>query len=135
MVGVGIQVARNRSTAFSLKYHLVWCPKFRRPVLTGAVAERPKALLAEKAAQVNATLRVLSVMPEHVHLFVETHPTGSPARLAGRLKGYTSHAVRAEFGHLRCRLPALWSRRYDIGTVGHVSESTVRRSMEAHRGG
>lgn len=132
---MGVQTARSAGAVFSLKYHLVWCPKYRRPVLVGAVAERLTSLLAEKAAQVNAIVHVLRVMPDHVHLFVETDPTCPPARLTGWLKGYTSHALRAEFGRLRCRFPALWSRSYYIGTVGHVSESTVRRYIEAQRGG
>ncbi len=132
---MGGQTARSAGAVFSLKYHLVWCPKYRRPVLTGSVAKRLKALLVEKAAHVNATLHALQVMPDHVHLFVETQTTCSPVHLAGWLKGYTSHALRAEFGHLRRCLPVLWSRSYYIGTVGHVSESTVRRYIEAQRGG
>ncbi len=128
---MGVQPARSAGAVFSLKYHLVRCPKYRRAVLVGAVAERLTSLLAEKAVQVHAIVHVLKVMPDHVHLFVEAHPTWPPARLAERLGGYTSHALRAEFGHLRCRLPALWSRSSYVGTVGHVSESTVRRSTEA----
>ncbi len=132
---MGVQTARSAGAVFSLKYHLVWCPKYRRPVLVGAVAERLKSVLTEKAAQVNTIVHVLHVMPDHVHLLAETRPTCPPARLAGWLKGYPSYALRAEFGHLRRRLPVLWSPSYYIGTVGHVSESTVRRSIEAQRGG
>jgi putative transposase len=95
------------------------------------VAERLASRLAQKAAQLGAIVHVLNVMPDSVHLFVEPHPTRSPAHLAGLLKGYTSHALRREFTHPRHRLPALWSRRYDIGTVGHVSARTVRRHIAA----
>jgi len=132
--GVGLIVAHNAGAAFSLKYHLVWCPKYRRAVLTGSVAERLKALLSEKAAHVNAILHVMQIMPDHVHLFVETPPTCAPASLAGLLKGYPSRALRCEVRHLRDRLPALWSRSSDIGTIGHVSEPTVRRYIAAQRG-
>jgi putative transposase len=37
--------------AYSLKYHLVWCPKYRRPVLVDAVAERLTELLYGKAVE------------------------------------------------------------------------------------
>jgi putative transposase len=127
-------VVRYRTTAgaiFSLKYHLVWCPKYRRPVLTNGVADRLKALLIEKAAEIGATIHALDVMPDHVHLFVESEPTRAPAHLAAQFKGYTSRVLRSEFAHLRSRLPTLWSRSYYIGSVGHVSEATVRRYVES----
>ena len=100
----------------------------------GTVAERLRTLLIKKAGQVQATLHVMEIMPDHVHLFVETLPTCSPARLVGWLKGSTSRVLRAEFGSLRYRFPALWSRSDSIGTVGHVSEQTVRRYIAAQKG-
>jgi putative transposase len=122
--------ARNAGAVFSLKYHLVWCPKYRRPVLVGDVAVRLKALLTEKAAEMGATLHALEVLPDQVHLFVESDPTRAPANIAAQFKGYTSRVLRQEFGSLRSRLPTLWSRSYFVGTVGHVSESTVKRYIE-----
>lgn len=112
---------------FSLKYHLVWCPKYRKPVLTGAVEIRLKELLAEKAQELGATIHALEVMPDHVHLFLESDPTKAPAHLAAQFKGYTSRVLREEFRHLKSTLPSLWSRSYYIGSVGHVSDATVRR--------
>ncbi len=122
--------ARNAGAIFSLKYHLVWCPKYRRKVLVDGVADRLKAVLAEKAAEIGVTLHALDVLPEHVHLFVESDPTRAPANIAAQFKGYTSRVLRQEFPHLRSRLPTLWSRSYFISTVGHVSGSTVRRYIE-----
>jgi putative transposase len=118
---------RNAGAVFSLKYHLVWCPKYRRPVLVGAVADRLEELLEQKAAELGVTIHALEVMPEHVHLFVEDDPTFAPRHLAAQFKGFTSHALRQEFPHLRSRLPTLWSRSYFIATVGYVTEAAVKR--------
>ncbi len=118
---------KNRGAVFSLKYHLVWCPKYRLPVLEGVVAERLLVLLREKAAEMNATIQALEVMPDHVHLFIETDPTLAPAHIANQFKGFTSRILRGEFRHLRSRMPALWSRSYYVGSVGHVSDATVKR--------
>ncbi|HVB10045.1 MAG TPA: IS200/IS605 family transposase [Bacillota bacterium] len=125
---------KNAGAIFSLKYHVVWCPKYRRPVLTGPVAERLKVLLQEKADAEGLVIHVLEVMPDHVHLFIESDPTWAPAAIVGRLKGYTSHILREEFPHLCSRLPTLWSRSYYAGTVGHVSEATVRMYIESQKG-
>jgi len=119
---------------FSLKYHVVWCPKYRRPVLEGDVADRLKTLLAEKAAELGLTIRALEVMPDHVHLFVEGDPTRCVAEIVNRLKGYTSHVLRGEFPSLRSRLPTLWSRSYYAGTVGHVSATTIERYIASQKG-
>jgi putative transposase len=126
--------ARNAGAVFSLKYHLVFCPKYRKSVLIGPVAERLKTLLAEKAEALQVTVHTLEVMPDHVHLFVESDPGMAPAKLAAQFKGYTSRVLRQEFRHLRSQLPSLWSRSYYIGSIGHVSEATVRRYIESQKG-
>ena len=126
----GMTVERYRHNAgvvFSLKYHLVWCPKYRKQVLTGTVESRLKELLAEKARELGVTIHALEVMPDHVHMFLESDPTKAPAHLAAQFKGYTSRILREEFRHLKSSLPSLWSRSYYIGSVGHVSDATVRR--------
>lgn len=34
---------------------------------------------------------------------------------------------------LRSRLPSLWNRSYYVGTIGHVSEETVRHYIEMQK--
>jgi putative transposase len=126
--------AKNAGAVFSLKYHLVWCPKYRRPVLLTPVDTRLKALLAEKARELELTVHLLEVMPDHVHVFLEGPPTLGVAEIVNRLKGYTSHALREEFVFLRSRLPTLWSRSYYAGSVGSVSESVIRKYIESQKG-
>jgi putative transposase len=119
---------------FTLKYHFVWCPKYRRKVLVDDVAERLKELLYEKAVELEAEILALEIMLDHVHLFVESDPTKAPAHIAAQFKGYTSRVLRQEFPWLRSRLPALWSRSYYVGSVGHVSEATIRKYIEKQTG-
>jgi putative transposase len=126
--------AHNTGAVFSLKYHVVWCPKYRRPVLTDAVADRLRALLVEKAAELRLTIHALEVMPDRVHLFVESDPTRCVAEIVNRLKGYTSRTLRGEFSSLRSRLPTLWTRSYFAGSVGHVSAATVERYIAEQKG-
>ncbi len=126
--------AKNAEVVFSLKYHVVWCSKYRRPVLTADVESKLRQLLTEKAAELGMTIHALDVMPDHVHLFVEADPTFCVAEIVNRLKGFTSRLLRKEFATLRSRLPTLWSRSYFAATVGAVSESVVRRYIENQKG-
>jgi putative transposase len=73
----------------------------------------------------------MEIMPDHVHLFLECDPTFSVFEITNRLKGYTSRILRQEF---RFRLPTLWSRSYYAGSVGHVSEASVREYIESQKG-
>lgn len=126
--------AKNAGAVFNLKYHVVWCPKYRRPVLVPPVDARLKELFNQIAAEHGFLLHAVEVMPDHVHLFVEADPTRSPAEIVNRFKGPSSRFLRQEFPHLRSRLPTLWSRSYFASTVGHVSEETVRKYIENQKG-
>lgn len=126
--------AKNAGAVFSLKYHVVWCPKYRKPVLVPPVDERLKQLLVEIASATDMKVLAMEVMPDHVHVFVETDVRRAPAEIAAKFKANTSRILREEFPHLRTRLPTLWSRSYFISTVGAVSEAAIRRYIENQKG-
>ncbi len=126
--------AKNSGAVFSLKYHLVWCPKYRRPVLDDVVAARLSEIIRDVSEEIEATIHVHEIMPDHVHLFVESDPRWSVAEIVNRLKGTSSRILRNEFPHLRSRLPTLCSRSYYAGTIGSVSEETVRHYIESQKG-
>ena len=119
---------------FNVKYHLVWCPKYRRKVLTNDIAVRLKELLNLKAQQLGIEIESIQIRPDHVHVFITGDPTEAIQHIVNQLKGSSSRILRLEFPELRSKLPCLWSRSYYVGTVGHVSEETVRRYIEAQKG-
>lgn len=124
------QAALGVGGPYDLGYHVVWCPKYRRQVLTGPVAARCDELIRAKCAERDWSIIALEVMPDHVHLFVKAHPSDSPSFIANQLKGSTSRYLRGEFPHLRSRLPTLWSRSFFVASVGAVSAATVRRYID-----
>ena len=125
--------AKNAGAVFSLKYHIVWCPKYRRPVLIGEIETRLRELIEAKAKELDMTIHAMEIMPDHVHLFIESDPRFSIARITNQIKGQTSRVLRKEFKTLRTRLPTLWSRSYYAGTVGNVSEESVRQYIESQK--
>jgi putative transposase len=125
---------RNAGAVYTIKYHLVWCPKFRRSVLNQPIAARLKELLQQKAKELEVEIEAFEIMPDHVHIFVSADPTESPAHLVNQFKGFTSYQLRQEFPELKSRLPTLWSRSYYCGTVAHVSEETIKKYIENQKG-
>jgi len=124
----------SNKAIYNIGYHLIWCPKYRRKVLTGKIEIRLKDLLYKKAKEIEIEIKNLEIMADHVHLFIKTDPTDSPHRVVQQLKGYTSRVLRQEFSELRSRLPSLWTRSYYCESVGHISEDTVRKYIEGQKG-
>jgi putative transposase len=118
------------TTVYNLGYHIIWCPKYRRKVLTGDVEKRLIELLKEKSNEIGVEIETMEIMSDHVHLFVKTPPTAAPHWIVQQLKGYTSRRLRQEFSTLKSRLPTLWTRSYYIESIGHISEDTIRKYIE-----
>lgn len=115
---------------FLLGLHVIWCPKYRKRVLTGDVAARLKELIAEIADDRGWKIQALEVMPDHVHLFVLVTPSETPSYAANQFKGRTSRALRSEFRHLRSSMPSMWTRSYFVTSVGQASAATIQRYIE-----
>jgi putative transposase len=110
---VAVRYPSTNKTVYSAKYHLIWCPKYRRRVLVGGVDERVKVIIGDVAAEVIE----VEVMPDHVHLLAEVPRAVALSRLVQVLKGRSSRRLRREFPWLR-RLPCLWSPSWFVSTVG-----------------
>ncbi len=120
---------RTSGAVFNLHLHFVWCPKYRRKVLVGAVEARLKELLYEKAAELKTEIEQLEVMPDHVHLFVAVPPTDAPQHYANQFKGYTSRILRQEFPDLKSRMPSLWSRSYYVASAGSATPAQTAETF------
>ena len=115
------------SCVYNLSYHIIWCPKYRKKVLVGDVAEKLKEFIVSRSNDNGWTVRSLEVMPDHVHVFLSAKPTNSVAQILSVLKGGSAKALRDTFPHLKRLLPSLWTRSYYVESVGHVSAKTIER--------
>lgn len=120
----------SKSCVYNLGYHLIWCPKYRKPVLVNNVEIRLKELLKEKETKMDIIIEKMEVMEDHIHLFVKTKPTHAPHWVVQQLKGYTSKKLRNEFDHLRTKMPSLWTRSYYCESIGNISDETIKKYIE-----
>jgi putative transposase len=120
----------NNNVVYLCKYHVVWCPKYRRKVLVNGVDERLKVILREVAEERHAQIIELEVMPDHVHVLVEVDPQFGIHRLVRSMKGRSSRLLRQEFAWLRSRLPTLWTNSYFVATVGGAPLSVIKQYIE-----
>lgn len=120
----------NRNVVYSCKYHVAWCPKYRRPVLVNGVDGRLKDIIRETCAEIHAELIEMEVMPDHVHLLVEVDPQYGIHRAVRLIKGRSSRLLRDEYPWLKSRLPTLWTNSYFVSTVGGAPLKTIRQYIE-----
>lgn len=126
-------VRSNNNVVYRCAYHVVWCPKYRRPVIEGAVDERLKQIIREVCAERECNLIELETMPDHVHLLVECDPQYGIHRLVKQIKGRSSRVLRQEFDSLRSRLPTLWTNSYFVSTVGGAPLAAIKEYVANQR--
>lgn len=125
-----MEYKRNKNIVYSGKYHVIWCPKYRKPVLTGDVENRLKEIIQEVAKEKQAEIIELEVMPDHVHLLVEIDPQYGIHKLIKQMKGRSSRLLRSEFKQLKSRIPTLWTNSYFVSTVGGAPLSVIKQYIE-----
>ncbi len=120
----------NRNVSYSCKYHVVWCPKYRRKVLIQGIAERLKQIIFEVCQEHQAEILSIEIMPDHVHLLVECDPQFGIHRLVRLMKGRSSRFLRQEFPVLKRKLPTLWTNSYFVSTLGGAPLSVMKQYIE-----
>ena len=123
----------NNNVVYSCKYHVVFYPKYRRPVRVDGVDERFREIAREVAGEMGFEIMEMEAMPDHVHRLLEVDPQLGIHRAVKRIKGRTSHDLREEFPWLRKRIPSLWTNSYFVSTVGGAPLSIVKQYIENQR--
>lgn len=115
---------------YLINYHLIWCPKRRRPVLVGKVKSKLLQIIKDKSKQIEVDIIAFEIMPDHIHIFVSAYPTIPVHKIVKEFKGVSSNILRKEFPHL-LKLPSLWTHSYFASTAGNISNETIKKYIEA----
>lgn len=122
----------SRNKVYLMNYHLVWCPKRRKKVLQGDIKTRFEEIIQEVCKEQKVKILAMEVMPDHLHLFVSSHPDLHIHELIRRIKGRSARYLRKEYPEL-LKIPSLWTHSYFISTAGNVSSDTIRRYIAEQR--
>jgi len=128
------EVRSNSNVVYQCRYHVVFCPKYRRRALSESIAARLKEIVGEVVTRYGQELVEQEVMPDHVHLLLGCDPQFGIHRLVKYLKGVSSHHLRREFPELKRRLPSLWTNSYFVATTGGVTLDVLKAYVENQKG-
>ena len=123
-------------TKHDLKVHLVWVPKYRKKVLSGAGAVRVRDLLRQIAMEHELEIISGKVARDHIHVFVGYRPTQHISQMVQWLKGISSRMLLQEFPHLRKQFWGrhVWARGYLAVSSGRITDEMVRQYIEEQEG-
>lgn len=142
------EVKSNNNITYRCYYHVVWCPKWRRKVITskdprvanpvikgdpGPVDERLHEIIREVCKETGSQIIELETMPDYVHLLVECDPQFGINKLVKLIKGRSSNLLRKEFPSLKRRIPTLWTNSYFVSTAGGAPLSIIKKYVENQR--
>lgn len=123
-------------TKTDLKVHIVFIPKYRKPVLTGEVASRVRDVIRRIAAEHELEILSGKVARDHVHVFVSYRPTQKVSQIVQWLKGISSRVLLQEFPRLRKQFwgKHFWARGYLAVASGTITDEQVRAYIDEQEG-
>ena len=124
----------NCNIAFDCKYHVVWCTKYRRKVLTDDIELELKKVVSDVCKERDATIIEMEADKDHLHILVSCDPQYGIHRLVKQLKGRSSKVLRDNFPALKSRLPTLWTNSYFVATVGGAPLAVIKQYIESQKG-
>ena len=118
------------------KVHLIWIPKYRKRVLSGAVAIRARDLLRQIALEHEIEIISGKVSSDHVHVFIPYHPTQNISKIVQWLKGISSRMLLSEFPPLKKQFwgKHLWARGYLAVSSENITDEMIQQYIEEQEG-
>ena len=114
------------------QYHLIWVPKYRFRVLSGAVKEEVESTIKLYVSKLGCQIVELNVQIDHVHLLAKIPPKVSISTLMGTVKGKAAMRVFTKFPGLKVKPywgNHFWADGYCVDTVG-IDADMIRKYVK-----
>lgn len=120
----------SRHAKYLCNYHFVWIPKYRRKIITPEIKEELKSYIRSIGIENGFEVITMEAETDHIHLFISTIPSNSPAHLANVIKGSTSRFLGKKYPKLKTHDGEIWTKSYFVCTAGNVSSKTIQAYIE-----
>ncbi len=132
-----MEIKKGRGYVYALRYHIVFCVKYRHPVIIGDIEVRLKEIFQEIATANGFEIVTMEVMPDHVHLLVDCKPQHYIPNIIKALKGNSARFLFKEYPSLKRKLWGghLWNPSYFITSVSDITENVIKDYIESQKKG
>ena len=127
---------RHTNTTVSLiNYHFVFCPRYRRKVLTNKIENSLKEILNKIAEDNNFNILEINGDLDHIHLLIECSPQHYIPNILKALKGVSARLLMKELPCIKSKLWGghLWNPSYFIATVSENTEEQIRNYIKSQK--
>ena len=125
----------GRGYVYSLQYHLVWCTKYRKKVLTNGVDLGGSGIIKEIAQEYQFRILAMEVMPDHIHLLLDCKPQFFISDMIKIMKGNLARQLFLAHPELKRELWGghLWNPSYCAVTVSDRSREQIMAYIEGQK--
>ena len=126
---------RSSHAVYEAKYHLVWCPKYRKKILSEEIRPRIKEFFIEISSHFDFEIDRCEIAEDHVHILLSFPPRYSVSKVVGVLKSISGSKIFKEFPRVKKQLWGghFWEQGYFYRTIGEqVTDDVIRKYIENH---
>ena len=131
-----MEIKKGRGYVYSIQYHVVWCVKYRRKVLTPKIEKSLITILRKIAWENEFAILECNGDLDHIHLLIDCSPQHYIPNIMKALKGVSARLLMKEYGNeLKGQLWGghLWSPSYYISTVSENTETQIREYIKSQK--
>lgn len=133
---IDMEIKKGRGYVYSIQYHIVWCVKYRRKVLTLEIKKSLITILDKIANDNNFTILECNGDLDHIHLLIDCSPQHYIPNIIKALKGVSARLLMKKYGNeLKDKLWGghLWNPSYYIATVSENTEAQVKKYIQSQK--
>lgn len=130
------EIYHGRGYVYSIQYHIVWCVKYRRKILSNKIESRLKEILDKIANDNGYKIITINGDLDHIHLLIECTPQHYIPDIIKALKGVSARLLMKEYGdELKKKLWGghLWNPSYFIATVSENTEEQIKNYIKSQK--
>lgn len=124
---------RKNHYVYSCKYHIIFCPKYRRKILVHEIAEDLKEIIKEECKKKEIEIIEMEIMPDHVHLLLDCPLDIGPLDVVKSIKQQSAMKLKKAHSRINRSIPCLWTRSAFVSTVGAISLDVVKEYIESQK--
>ncbi len=115
-------------TKWLSKYHIVFCPKYRRKIIYNQLRKDIQQIIRDLCKWKGVEILEGHMMPDHIHLLLSIPPKTSISSFMGYLKGKSAMMIFDKHANLKYKFGnrQFWATGYYVSTVG-LNEATIKK--------